>query len=136
MTRSVPVSDELLVELERYKREMGSSALPDLSQPLPLVLPMRAGSEAITRQAPHNFVKQVFATTTQTLEMRGPEWATEVDRLRKASAHTGLGTRQAEEMDLVVVRNNMVHKSISTASIYLHPKEDRRHEQTTSKHRL
>ncbi|WP_323054892.1 hypothetical protein [Dechloromonas sp. A34] len=40
------------------------------------------------------------------------------------------------QMDLRHVRDNLGHESLSTTSIYLHSRDDVRHQETEEKHRL
>lgn len=57
----VPASAEMMVELGRYRRERGLSALPSRHEETPLVLPLGKSMKPLTRAALHTIVKDIFA---------------------------------------------------------------------------
>ena len=148
--RLVPATNELMVELARYRRTLGLSALPREHEAAPLLLPVcwqappvSAHSvdwpKAMTRASVHGIVKGVFDQTAQDLLARGPEFESRSDRVRAASAHWlrhTRGSHLADDMDLRHVRDTLGHASISTTSIYLHVEEDQRHAAVSASHRL
>lgn len=138
-TRLVPATSELMVELQRYRRELGLPPLPVEGEAIPLVLPIGGKQRAMTRAAIHLILKQIFLMTADRLKLQGPETASRIQRLNMASAHWmrhTAGSNMANSMDIRFVRDNLGHESISTTNIYLHSEEDKRHQMTEEAHRL
>ena len=149
-TRLVPATNELVVELARYRRAVGLSPLPVEHEATPLLLPVwwRASGQSgpggdlpsvLTRAAVHGIVKAAFEQAAQRLLAQGEGYAARAERLRTASAHWlrhTAGSRMADEVDLRHVRDTLGHASISTTSIYLHAEDDQRHRAIEAGHRL
>jgi integrase/recombinase XerD len=138
-TRMIPMTDELLGELERYRREMGLSLKPFEGEATPLLIPIGGKQRPLTRAAVHLILKKVFMDTAKRLEMRGPESASKAARLMAASAHWlrhTAGSNMASNMDIHYVRDNMGHGSIATTNNYIHTEEDKRHVITQLNHKL
>lgn len=149
-TRLVPATNELVVELARYRRAVGLSPLPVEHEATPLLLPVwwRASGKSgpgsdiprgLTRAAVHGVVKAAFEQAAQRLLAQGEGHAARAERLRTASAHWlrhTAGSRMANEVDLRHVRDMLGHASISTTSIYLHAEDDQRHRAIEVGHRL
>jgi site-specific recombinase XerD len=83
----VPASAEMMVELGRYRRERGLSALPSRHEETPLVLPLGKSMKPLTRAALHTIVKDIFAGAAGRLRLRGDSCAGQADLLEQASAH-------------------------------------------------
>jgi integrase/recombinase XerD len=132
--RQVPATDELLIELTRYRQAINLTPLPSGIESLPLVLPIGGKVRPMTRVALHGIVKGIFAQTAVRLQNRGPEFEGAVALLEKASAHWlrhTAGSSMADgELDIRFLRDNLGHSSIATTSIYLHSEDDERHRQT------
>jgi site-specific recombinase XerD len=139
-TRIVPATDELMVELARYRREKGLSSFPTTGEENPLFMPIGSLKRHLTRGAVHAVVKQVFENTATRIRRRGDEFAEIADRVEQASAHWlrhTAGSHMANsDVDLRHVRDNLGHESISTTSNYLHSSDDVRHRDTEEKHRI
>lgn len=151
-TRLVPATSELMVELTRYRRTLGLTALPTEHEPMPLLMPVwwyaplgkhpgaLEAPEALTRAAVHQVVKAVFEQAAQSLESQDPNLAPRAQRLRAASAHWlrhTAGSRMADQhVDLRHVRDTLGHASINTTNIYLHAEDDRRHQAIEVAHRV
>lgn len=139
-TRIVPATNELMVELTRYRRENGLTPYPLPGETTPLLLPIGGKQRALTRSAVHLIVKQVFERAARRIEERGADFASRAQLLRAGSAHwlrhTAGSKMAGSEMDLRHVRDNLGHDSISTTSQYLHSEDDQRHKETEAKHRL
>lgn len=58
--RLVPATNEMMVELARYRREMGLAPYPTPNEETPLALPIGKSREPLTRAALHSIVKKVF----------------------------------------------------------------------------
>lgn len=136
--RLVPATTELMSELSRYRKSVGSVSLPVAHETTPLILPVGLQRRAMTRAALHQIVKQTFRAAAEQARIGGKE--TEGKRLELASAHwlrhTSASSMANGAVDLRVVRDNLGHASLTTTSIYLHAEDDARHRVTEEKHRL
>lgn len=138
-TRIIPATNELMVELARYRREMGLIPTPIEGEEIPLILPIGGRHQAMTRSAIHQITKQVFKNTADNLKLSGPEATGKIARLEAASAHWmrhTAGTQMAGQMDLRHVRDNLGHESLNTTNTYLHSEDDLRHRETESMHKI
>lgn len=138
--RIVPVPDELMVELARYRRELGLLAYPTPGETTPLLLPIGGKPRAMTRGGIHEVLKSLFAKTADRLRKRGPAHEAMAALMMQASAHWlrhTAGSHMANnDVDLRYVRDNLGHESISTTNVYLHSSDDARHAETVSKHKI
>jgi integrase/recombinase XerD len=139
-SRIVPATNELMVELARYRREHGQTPFPLSGDVTPLLLPIGGKNRSMTRSAVHAIVKEVFKRAADRMRQRGTEFTHQADRLQQASTHWmrhTAGSHMADhDVDLRHVRDNLGHESISTTSSYLHSADDERHRETESKHRI
>ncbi len=139
-TRIVPATNELIVELGRYRREMGLSLNPIEGEATPLLLPIGGKQRFMTRSAIHQILKQVFSKTAERIRARGPDYLVQATRLDAASAHwmrhTAGSSMVTAEMDIRHVRDNLGHESLTTTNNYLHSEDDKRHQDTEEHHRL
>lgn len=139
-TRIVPATNELMLELSRYRREMGLTINPVEGETVPLLLPIGGKQRPMTRSAIHLILKQIFSNTAKRLEARSADFTVQVGRLKAASAHwmrhTAGSNMASEDMDIRHVRDNLGHESISTTNNYLHSEDDKRHQDTEEHHRL
>lgn len=138
--RLVPATNEMMVELARYRREQEMSPFPAPHEATPLVLPIGKIRVPLTRAALHSVVKKVFDGAADRLRQRGDDYAVRAGLLERASAHWlrhTAGSHMADQqIDLRLVRDNLGHESLSTTSQYLHVDDDRRHKETEQKHRI
>jgi integrase/recombinase XerD len=138
--RIVPATNELMVELARYRREKGLAALPVSDECLPLLLPIGRRTDSMTRGALHAIVKKVFENTAIRLRQRDEHSQALADRVEQASAHWlrhTAGSHMANnDVDLRHVRDNLGHESISTTNNYLHSSDNARHQETENRHKI
>jgi integrase len=138
--RIVPATSELMLELARYRLELGLVPCPSPLETAPLLLPIGGKPRTMTRGAVHAIVKQVFERTADRFRLRGPAFASQAERVMQASAHWlrhTAGSHMANsDVDLRHVRDNLGHESIGTTSNYLHSSDDQRHRETQQKHRI
>lgn len=139
-TRIVPATNELMLELSKYRREMGLLLYPVEGEATPLLLPIGGSHRSMTRSAVHLVLKQIFNRTAQRLQDRGLDAIADVARLRTASAHwmrhTAGSNMTSSSMDIRHVRDNLGHESLTTTNNYLHSEDDKRHKDTEEHHKL
>jgi site-specific recombinase XerD len=137
-TRLVPATDELIVELARYREAYGLPPAPHPGEARPIVLPIIGKEKPLSRGALHLVLKEVFGMAAARLRSRGPEWESRAAVLASASAHwlrhTAGSHMTDQQVDLRFVRDNFGHASIATTSAYLHTEDDARHEATQERH--
>jgi integrase/recombinase XerD len=137
-SRIVPATNELMVELARYRREKGLSPFPTHAEDIPLLLPIGTQQRQMTRGAVHALVKQVFLRSATRLRVRGDESL--ASRIEVASAHWlrhTAGSHMANsDVDLRHIRDNLGHESLTTTSAYLHSTDDARHRATEDRHKI
>jgi integrase len=131
--RIIPATNELMVELARYRRELSYLPYPVSGDSTPLLLPIGGKPRPLTRGGIHEILKAVFARTSDRLRARGPEFAAAADRILQASAHW---LRHTAGSHMRHVRDNLGHESISTTNTYLHSSDKARHVETEAKHRV
>jgi site-specific recombinase XerD len=138
--RIIPATNELMVELARYRRELGLAPYPVPGEATPLLLPIGGKMRPLSRGGVHEIIKGVFEMTGERLRQRGPEYANDALRVAQASAHWlrhTAGSHMANnDVDLRHVRDNLGHQSISTTNTYLHSSDDARHAETEGKHKI
>lgn len=130
----VPVSDELMADLVRYRQFYGLPALPTALEGTPLVMSVTGRTDQfLTPTAIYLVVKEVFRRAAAALEATDSVGAA---TLRRASTHWlrhTSATHQADAgNDIRFIQKNLRHASIETTSIYLHAEDDMRHEKTTT----
>ncbi|MDG4551341.1 MAG: tyrosine-type recombinase/integrase [Candidatus Contendobacter sp.] len=138
--RLVPVTDELLEELVRYRQSRNLPSLPQPGEPTPLLLPIGRQCRPLTRAAVHLIVKTIFARAAERLRATEPDRLEQAKRLERASTHWlrhTAGSRMADgNLDLRHVRDNLGHATLGTTSRYLHTEDDVRHRETARRHHL
>ncbi len=131
----VPLSDELMTDLARYRQFHGLPAVPISLETTPLVMSVAGRTDRfLTPTAIYLVVKEVFRRTAAALDAIDPTGAT---TLRRASTHWlrhTSATHQADAgNDIRFIQKNLRHASIETTAIYLHAEDDLRHEKTTAR---
>jgi site-specific recombinase XerD len=137
--RDVPVSPELLSELQRYRLANGLAALPTHDDDSPLIRPLIKPIEPISRASLHELVKAVLGATAKRLVDRGtPEDGEVAANLERASAHWMRHTAATHQIgrgvQLAEVRDNLGHANIATTNQYVHTEAQDRHDRTSAAH--
>jgi len=143
-TRLVVATDELMIELTRYRRENGLSPSPTAGEDTPLLF--RIGSDKtalrrpLTRGAVHVIVKKIFEETAKRLRLKGPDYEEAAQSVEGASAHWlrhTSGTHMLDNaVDLRNLRDNLGHESIATTNNHAHAEDDKRHREIEEKHHM
>ncbi len=133
----VPMSDELMADLARYRQFHGLSALPSPLETTPLIMSVAGRTDQfLTSTAIYLVVKEIFRRAAVALDETDPAGAA---TLRRASTHWlrhTSATHQADAgNDIRYIQKNLRHASIETTSIYLHAEDDMRHQKTTGTNR-
>lgn len=131
----VPIADELMADLARYRQFHGLPPMPATLETTPLVMSVAGRTDRLlTPTAIYLIVKEVFRRAAAALEALDPGAAA---TLRRASTHWlrhTSATHQADAgNDIRFIQKNLRHASIETTSIYLHAEDDLRHEKTTGR---
>jgi len=126
-TSQIPVNQELLAALSRYRRFLGLSALPEPEESTPLIMSLK-GNRSISGNMVYRIVKEVLAQAANELESEFPHKA---EKLRKASTHwfrhTAI-THQADAgIELRYLNKSARHSKLETTAVYLHAEEDSWH---------
>ncbi len=132
---AIPVNQEMLTALERYRLFLGLPALPTPDETTPL-LPSISGTRPVTANMVYRIVKDVLARAADVIHA---EDARKADKLRKASTHwlrhTAI-THQADAgIELRYLNRSARHAKLETTAIYLHADDDAWHE-AMEQHRL
>jgi integrase len=125
----IPVPDDMMQALVRYRRHLGLSAVPKRGDATPLLVGLRDRSP-ITARRLNQILKRLFA---QAAERLGPENAHKADKLRAASAHwgrhTGITAKVDAGMEERYVQKDARHADRRTTQRYIHEEERRWHEE-------
>lgn len=132
---TIPVNQEMLAALERYRTFLGLSPLPVPDEETPLVLSV-SGTRGVTANMIYRLIKDILYKAAKELETVQPHKA---DKLRRASAHwlrhTAI-THQADAgIELRYLNKSARHSKLETTAIYLHADDDAWHE-AMDKHKL
>jgi len=138
--RTIPATNELMVELQHYRRENGLPSLPLPGETTPLLFPVTGLQRSMTRAGVHSVTKRVFMDAALRVRQRGPDFEATAARLEMASTHWlrhTAGSHMANNaIDLLHVRDNLGHASLTTTNQYLHSEDDARHRSTEQRHIL
>ncbi|MEO2219513.1 site-specific integrase [Chromobacterium vaccinii] len=125
----IPLSDELMDAMARYRLSLGLSPHPSVGEDTPLVCRVggKGQAKSLSDKAIYLICKEVFARAqagAPSDEVRA--------RLRLASTHWLRHTAASHQLEagvpLLLVSQNLRHASIQTTRRYLHSEEDARHE--------
>jgi site-specific recombinase XerD len=125
----IPVPDDMMQALVRYRKHLGLSAAPRRNDDTPLLVALRDRAP-ITARRLNQILKQLFARAADRL---GPENAHKAEKLRAASAHwgrhTGITAKVDAGMEERYVQKDARHADRRTTQRYIHEEERRWHEE-------
>jgi integrase len=118
--RNIPVGDDLLDALRRYRSSQGLAPLPAIGEKLPLFLKARGKGGLTSSRHVRAMIQQVFDVAASLLIQNGH--AEEADGLMACTVHwlrhTGI-SEEVQHRPLPHVRDGAGHSSISTTGIYV-----------------
>lgn len=118
--RKIPVSDDLLKSLRRYRESQGLSPLPAIGEKLPLFLKERGPGGLTSARHVRDLLQNVFDRAVIIFREQGKD--DEADGLMACTVHWLRHTGISEEvtvMPLAHVREKAGHSDISTTGIYV-----------------
>ncbi len=125
----VPVPDDMLQALVRYRKHLGLSAVPRPDEATPLLMSLRDRSP-ITARRLNQVLKRLFADAADRLP---PTSLHKAEKLRRASAHwgrhTGITAMVDSGMEERYVQKDARHADRRTTQRYIHEEERRWHEE-------
>ena len=126
----IPVPDDMLQALVRYRRHLGLTAVPRRGDTTPLLVGLR-NRTPITARRLNQILKSLFARAADLLPA-GLEHKAE--KLRAASAHWGRHTGITAKVDAGIeerfVQKDARHSDRRTTQRYIHEEERRWHEES------
>lgn len=130
----VPVAEDMLQALVRYRKHLGLSAVPKRSDTTPLLVSLKDRSP-ITARRLNQILKRIFA---QAADLLPPESEHKREKLRAASAHWGRHTGITAKLDSGIgeryVQKDARHSDARTTRRYIHEEEERWHDEAQKQH--
>ena len=124
----VPVSDEMLDALMRYRAFLGLTGLPDPDDRSPMLRSLK-GTSGISANMVYRIVKETVTAAADTIEQKAPVSAA---KLRKASTHwfrhTAVTHADDAGVNLKYLQASARHEKVETTAIYQHAEDYRWHE--------
>jgi integrase len=125
----VPVPDDMIQALVRYRKHLGLPAMPRRNDETPLLVGLRDRAP-ITARRLNQLLKRLFALAADRL---GPQLEYKAEKLRSASAHwgrhTGITAKVDAGMEERYVQRDARHADRRTTQRYIHEEERRWHEE-------
>lgn len=130
----VPVADDMLQALVRYRKHLGLSAVPKRTDTTGLLVSLKNRSP-ITARRLNQILKKIFAHAADLLP---PESEHKREKLRAASAHWGRHTGITAKLDSGIgerfVQKDARHSDARTTRRYIHEEEERWHDEAQKQH--
>ncbi len=125
----VPVADDMVHALVRYRKHLGLSAMPKRTDMTPLLVSLKDRSP-ITARRLNQILKKIFCAAAENL----PEVSEHKrEKLRAASAHwgrhTGITAKLDSGMNERYVQKDARHTDARTTQRYIHEEEERWHDE-------
>jgi integrase len=131
----VPVNQDMLQALQRYRRSLGLSPLPEPGETAPLLMNLK-GTRGITDNMIYRITKALVNRAADRLEESDPYQA---EKLRRASTHWFRHTSITHQADagigLTFLQRSARHSKLDTTGLYLHTEDEHWH-QAMERHRL
>ena len=125
----VPVADDMLQALIRYRKHLGLSAVPRRDDTTPLLVSVKDGSP-ITARRLNQILKRIFSAAADLLPAEAEH---KKEKLRAASAHwgrhTGITAKLDSGIDERFVQKDARHTDARTTQRYIHEEEERWHDE-------
>jgi integrase len=125
----IPVPDDMIQALVRYRKHLGLSAAPRRSDTSPLLVGLRDRAP-ITARRLNQILKRLFLAAAALLP---PELEYKAEKLRLASAHwgrhTGITAKVDAGMEERYVQKDARHADRRTTQRYIHEEERRWHDE-------
>ncbi|MEM1370297.1 MAG: site-specific integrase [Cyanobacteria bacterium P01_H01_bin.15] len=125
----VPVSDEMLDALMRYRRFLGLDDLPGEDDTSPALCSIK-GTKAVSSNMVYRIVKDVVVAAAESIEKAVPASAR---KLRRASTHwfrhTSVTHSDDSGIGLKYIQASARHDKIETTTIYQHADDHRWHDE-------
>jgi site-specific recombinase XerD len=123
----VPVNQDMLAALSRYRLFYGLTPLPDPAEKTPLIMNL-SGTRGITDNMIYRIVKDIAASAATLLRPENPTQAALLTRISTHwLRHTSI-THQADAgVELRYLQRNARHAKLDTTGLYLHAGEDAWH---------
>lgn len=125
----IPVPDDMIQALVRYRRHLGLSAMPRRNDTTPLLIGLR-DRRPITARRLNQILKRLFCLAA---DQMAPELDYKAEKLRAASAHwgrhTGITAKVDAGMEERYVQKDARHADRRTTQRYIHEEERRWHEE-------
>lgn len=125
----VPVADDMLQALVRYRKFLGLTAVPRRTEQTPILASLRDGSP-ITARRLNQILKRIFFSAAELLPQQSDY---KKEKLRSASAHWGRHTGITAKIDSGIaeryVQKDARHSDARTTQRYIHEEEERWHDE-------
>jgi integrase len=130
----VPVADDMLQALMRYRKFLGLSAVPKRTETTPILVSLKDGSP-ITARRLNQILKSIFFAAADLLP---PDSDYKKEKLRSASAHWGRHTGITAKIDSGIneryVQKDARHSDARTTQRYIHEEEELWHDEAQKQH--
>lgn len=126
----VPINNEMLDALIRYRQFLGHSDFPDVDDDTPLLRSV-SGQKSVTSSTVYRLVKSVVQGAADAWQHENPQKA---EKLRRASTHwfrhTSITHQDDAGVALKYLNRNARHSKLETTAIYQHAEDDSWHDET------
>jgi site-specific recombinase XerD len=126
-TQLIPINEDMLNALIRYRQFYGLPPLPQLGEETPLFMNLN-GTKGITSNMIYRLVKKTFLDCAETFAKERPDFAM---KLKKASTHwlrhTSITHQTDAGIELRYIKRSARHESVETTMLYQHAEEDQWH---------
>lgn len=123
----IPVNDDMLNALIRYRQFYGLSALPRPDKTDALFMSLN-GTKNINANMIYRLVKKVFFDCANSIEKERPDFA---NKLKQASTHWVRHTSITHQTDVGIelryIKRSARHESVETTMLYQHAEEENWH---------